>query len=268
MPRSQGMAESRASRPNRIGIESRSQAYREQRAAGVPGRGVAEVIPSQADDRHQGQDGCRGSGAAARPEAGSRPRPRTGRSASARRSRGARTSCGTGRPGTARGALLKPVESPGASPRSSRVLYASCRTTRRAGGAAPNVDVLRRPGRPPRDDRRREEVEEGPPGKSDQEHRAHQGGQGQRGQFGGRRQAGEEPGGREPPAGRSPIVPDPQEVVGGEEGGGGADRVVVQRLGVRQQVGAERRGDQAEEPRPVVGRVPVEQPGEEDQEEA
>ena len=77
---------------------------------------------------------------------------------------------------------------------------------------------------------------------------------------------GEESGRRESPAGELSFVPDPQELVEREEGTEGADRVIVQRLGVRQEIRAEGRGDQAEDPGPVVDRVAVEHPREEDQE--
>src|SRR3712207_9222418 len=61
-------------------------------------------------------------------------------------------------------------------------------------------------------------------------------------------------------------VPDPQQGVEREEGAVGGDRVVVQGLVEGQELRAEGGGEEAQEPGPVVGRVAVEQPGVEDQE--
>ena len=63
----------------------------------------------------------------------------------------------------------------------------------------------------------------------------------------------------------NPVIPDAKEGVNREEHTPGGDGVVVQRLCEGQQIGAERRGDQAEEPRPVAERQAVEPASEQDQ---
>ena len=75
----------------------------------------------------------------------------------------------------------------------------------------------------------------------------------------------EETGRRESPGGKHPVIPDAEEGVNGEEHAPGRDRVVVQRLCKWQQIGAERRGNQAEEPRPVAECQAIEQANEQDE---
>ena len=64
----------------------------------------------------------------------------------------------------------------------------------------------------------------------------------------------------------SSCFPDPEELVEREESTEGRDRVIVQRLRKRQEIGPERRGDQAEQPGPVVRRVAVQHASEETRE--
>src|SRR5208337_2434903 len=72
---------------------------------------------------------------------------------------------------------------------------------------------------------------------------------------------------REPPSRQLYLIPDSQEMVECEERAEGRHRMVIQCLREGKQVGSQRRGDQAEEPGPVVARVSVEDSGVEYQEE-